>query len=158
MNAPAVIPAGFATRLSWPLVGDALLLTQAIEATEDLSHIPVPLDARIMGALGWQTERKPVRRGRPPVWWAKSPASSTWIALPRPSLDLTATRRLVPEGWSWGCGQRGAHAFGWVSKVPHQGPGVPWFECNGLTPEMALTKAALFARRFLAMREEGHLA
>jgi hypothetical protein len=152
---PAVIPAGFATRLHWPLTGDARLLTDAIEALTDFAVGPEPLDARIFRALGWQVERRPVRRGRPPVWWVKSPYSATWQALPRPSLTLTDTRRLVPDGWSWGTGMRGGHAHGWVSARHPIREGVPFFECNGLSPELALSKAALFARRHLAMKREG---
>ena len=156
-SAPAVIPAGFATRLCWPLVGDALLLTQAIEATEGGDPIPMPLDAMIMRAIGWDVQKRPVRRGRPPVWWARSPYGAAWIALPRPSLVLGDTRRLVPDGWCWGAGMR-MQPYGWVAARHPATEGVPWFECGGLSPERALTRASLFARRHLAMQREGMAA
>lgn len=160
MTAPATIPpvgipAGFATRLSWSLTGRAGDLWQAIQAVEDLAATAEPLDATICRAIGWQIEKRPVRRGRPPVWWARSPHASAWIALPRPTRDLDQTRRLVPQDWSWGCGHRNGQGHGWVSERHPIAEGVTWFECNGLSPELALTKAALFARRHLAARHEG---
>lgn len=154
----ASVPAGFATRLSWPLLGDARLLTEAIQAIEDFAVGYEPLDVAVMRAVGWAVERRAVRRGRPAHWWARSPVSSVWVGLPRPTIVLTDTRRLVPNGWCWGTGERGGHAFGWVAARHPIAEGVPWFECNGMSPELALTRAALFARRQLAMAREGMAA
>lgn len=134
--------------------GDALLLTQAIQAIADNEACPVPLDVVIHRALGWRVEARKLRPGRAPVWQARSPLSSEWIALPRPTCDLAAARRLVPWGWSWGVGQRNGIPHAWVADRHPVAEGVTWFEGTGLTPELALTKVALFARRALAMRAE----
>lgn len=145
MTSPATLPA---------CSGDALLLTQAIQAIADNEACPVPLDVVIHRALGWRVEPQRLRPGRPPAWRAKSPLSSEWIALPRPTRDLAAARRLVPWGWSWGVGQRNGIPQAWVADRHPVVEGTTWFEGTALSPELALTKVALFGHRALAMRAE----
>jgi hypothetical protein len=82
----------------------------------------------------------------------RSPIAASWQAMPRPSRAIDAAGLVVPFRWSWGAGVKNAHPHGWAALRLPMAPGVPFFECNGLTPALALLKAALHAQRWLAMR------
>lgn len=117
------------------------------------------LDAAIYAALGWDVRTPPGGTPRRRIrWWCRSPLQQAWMPLPSPTGDLAAARRLVPTGWSWGVGIRRAQPFGWCEEgVLRPGHCLPLhFEQTRLTPERALTAAALFAHRGMIMEETGH--
>lgn len=162
MTAPLAIPAAPLPRapgFAGAPEPSALLLTEALQALEDHAAAALePVDVVIHRALGWRVERRVVRAsdGRR-AWMVKGPLSATWIPLPRPTQILPDAVRLVPWRWCWGAGVRDAHPYAWVASRWPVAEGVSWFEQRGPTPAFALTKAALFAHRSIALRREGHM-
>lgn len=134
------------------LCADLVMLDQVLVTLEQGYAADRDLDAAIYDALGWQVVRTPISRRRI-TWLARSPLSTAWQALPRPSADLADAATLVPHGWDWWGGVRGGQARGWCAeRRVRQGRDLPvFFEQSRLTPARALASAALFAQRFVSM-------
>lgn len=110
----------------------------AIEGLEAMRSGP-EMDGTVFRALGWQAEAPlGARRG----WRVRSPLSSTWIAQPPVTTLADGAAILVPPGFDYSAGRRGAHAFAWVKRDDST-----WFEASSSTPAIALARAALHAWR-----------
>jgi hypothetical protein len=123
-------------------------IAEAITALERVRGGCRQMDAQIHKAFGWQVTRDTTARGR--EWLARGPASRTWLPLPHPTSRVDDARSLVPHGWSWGCGVQRGHPFAWCCERHPLGPGVPFFEAQGLLTALALVRVALFAQLHLA--------
>lgn len=123
-------------------------IADAITALERVRGGDREMDARLYEALGWRVTRDQTARGR--EWRACGPASRQWLPLPHPTGLQDDAARLVPHRWSWGCGVQRGHPFAWVCERHPIGPGVPFFETQGLTPALALTRVALFGALHLS--------
>lgn len=123
-------------------------IAAAITALERVRGSDREMDARIHEAFGWRVTRERTARGR--EWRACGPASAQWIALPHPTGRQDDAALFVPHRWSWGCGVSRGHPFAWVCERQPIGPGVPFFEGQGLTPALALCRVALFGALHLS--------
>jgi len=133
-----------------PALADRLLLDAAIMRLEPEAAFPSggEMDEMVMQALGWEVRAEP--RVRQPARRCRSPWAAVWLPLPRVSESADAVAEfVVPWRWDEGCGRRRGLPFGWCRN------GEVFFECNGSTRARALLKAALFAQRWLVMRESG---
>jgi hypothetical protein len=123
---------------------DPAAIDAVIEALESRPFLDLKREADIFRALGWAV-KAPIVRGR---WRIRSPIQSDWQDMPWPSLFVTDAARLVPYGWSWAAG---------VDRVPVACVHLPHqpaeFRCQGVSPALALTKAALLAQRWCVMRQ-----
>jgi hypothetical protein len=141
---PARIPA----RMLAP--PDQLRIEQTIQAIEAATGGSRELDAACYRSIGWEVayDTRAPRR----TWRCRAPAATAWQILPDPSRSREEAARLVPWGWSEGCGTRNRRGFGWAAPAWPIREGTPFFECTGASAALALCKAALFAQRYLAMR------
>ncbi len=118
-------------------------IDNVIEALESRPFLDLRRDADIFRALGWAV-KAPILRGR---WRIRSPIQSEWQDMPLPSLFVSDAARLVPYAWSWATG---------VDRVPVACVHLPnrpvEFRCQGVSPALALTKAALLAQRWCVKR------
>lgn len=130
---------------------ERLAIDAAIVGLEAAPWASPPLDMQIHRALGWE-----VQHVRPPGggWRMRSPLQRDWQVMRRPSANQADAAWLVPHGWSYGCGLHGRQPFAWTAGGWPLREGVPFFECSGLTVALALTRAALFAHRWCALRAE----
>lgn len=113
----------------------------AIERLEEFAQGP-EMDAEIFHALGWQVAPPASPRA---AWRVRSPYASTWMPLPPVTTLTDGAAILVPPGWDYGAGRRGAHAFAWCKA------GVRFAETTSATPALALARAALHAWRHILM-------
>lgn len=130
---------------------DRAAIERAIEALEAQPFAAPGLDAAIHRALGWE-----VQHVRPPGggWRYRSPIQMDWQLMRRPTAYQHDAAALAPHGWSYGAGMHGRQCFAWTAQAWPIREGVPFFECSGLTVALALTRAALFAHRWCALRAE----
>lgn len=134
----------------------------AIERLEAFAHGP-EMDAEIFRALGWQAappatgHAKGVPPARRAAWMVRSPYASTWMPQPPVTTLTDGAAILVPPGWDYGAGRRGAHATAWC-KAPASGgtckAGQRFTETTSATPALALARAALHAWRHILMESE----
>lgn len=120
-------------------------LGHAIERLEGFAHGP-EMDAEVFRALGWQASPPASPRG---AWRVRSPLSSTWMPQPPVTTLTDGAAILVPPGWDYGAGRRGAHAFAWCKA------GQRFTECTSATPALALARAGLHAWRHILMESDG---
>lgn len=136
------------------------LLGHVLQQLESGHAADRELDALIYEAIGWDVQRprlsfdsmdRPYRRRL--GWRARSPLATTWDALPSPTGDVAAARSLVPWRWSYSSGVVDGHPRAWTRswRVLRGAEGPRFFECSGLTEARAMTRAALFAQRSVAM-------
>ena len=132
---------------------DQLAIDAAIIAIEDALRGDRMLDAQIYRALGWEVlfDRDGIRRG----WRCRSPHAASWMPLPKPSTREDDAAALVPHGWSRMSGTLNRRPFAWTAARHPVREGVPFFECHGASPALALCKAAMFAHRWYAIQEPG---
>lgn len=132
---------------------DLLVIEAGIVAIEAALGPSRELDAACYRAMGWEVvyETRAPRR----TWRCRAPHAAAWQILPDPSRSREEAARLVPWGWSEGCGTRNRRPFGWTARRWPIAEGVPFFECNGASAALALCKAALHAWRWLEMRRPG---
>jgi hypothetical protein len=123
-------------------------IAAAITALERARAGDREMDALIYEAFGWKVTRDQTARGR--EWRARGPASRQWVPLPHPTGSLDDSARLVPHRWAWGVGVQRGHPFAWVAERHPLGPGVPFFEGQGLAPALTLCRVALFAALHLS--------
>lgn len=116
-------------------------LGMAIERLEQLESGP-EMDAEIFRALGWAVAPPLSPRS---AWRVRSPLSSTWMPMPPVTTLTDGAAILVPPGWDYGCGRRGAHGFGWCKQ------GARFTETTSATPALALARAGLHAWRHILM-------
>jgi hypothetical protein len=113
----------------------------AIERLEEFGQGP-EMDAELFRALGWAVAPPLSARS---AWRVRSPLSSTWMPQPPVTTLTDGAAILVPPGWDYGAGRRGAHAFAWCKA------GARFTECTSATPALALARAGLHAWRHILM-------
>lgn len=113
----------------------------AIEALEGFQHGP-EMDAEVFRALGWQAAPPATARA---AWMVRSPYTSTWMPQPPVTTLTDGAAILVPPGWDYGAGRRGAHGTAWCRCDPR------FAEANSATPALALARAALHAWRYILL-------
>jgi hypothetical protein len=137
--APAPRIAAFQPDLA-AIEGCILLIEDGARASRDL-------DATIFEALGWHVTRAAITDPRA-NWTVLSPLSRAALPLPRVSKRIDCARTLLLPGWDWGVGERSDEPLAWTHNRRPQGDArLLWFEAHAATPALALTKAALHARR-----------
>jgi hypothetical protein len=119
-------------------------LGTAIERLEQFGH-GAEMDAELFRALGWAVAPPLSARS---AWRVRSPLSSTWMPMPPVTTLADGAAILVPPGWDYGCGRRGAHAFGWCRH------GARFTETTSFTPALALARAGLHAWRHTVMESD----
>jgi hypothetical protein len=130
----------------------------AIERLEELTQGP-EMDAEIFRALGWQVAPPASPRS---AWRVRSPYASTWMPQPPVTTLTDGAAILVPPGWDYGTGRRGAHAFAWCRRgggaaSQHSGgsaAGQRFTETTSATPALALARAAPHAWRHILMESD----
>ena len=148
--APA-LPAGTSLHALSVFRPDQAAIEAAIVALEAAPWPDRHLDGRVFLALGWRVQGAATPRSQ---WLCRSPLATHWQPLPRVSAAVDAAARVLPWGWSWGCGARAGLPFAWAAQRHPLREGVPFFEASGATPALALLRAALFAQRWRALRDE----
>lgn len=146
MNALAIRPRT-APALPFGLRMDLVALDEVLVKLDHGHATDRPIDADIYEALGWEVIRAPYPLRRL-GWRCRSPLATGWEPLPSPTGDVNAAARLRPEGWDHGYMVKAGKATGWCAD-----PRSPlrFSEQNRLTAPRALTCAALYARRMIAM-------
>lgn len=114
----------------------------AIERLEAMEAGP-EMDAEIFRALGWKVAAP---LGPRCTWRVRSPLSATWMPQPPVTMLADGAAILVPPGWDFSAGRRGAHAVAWVMRDAST-----FFETTSATPALALSRAALHAWRRILM-------
>jgi hypothetical protein len=146
MNAVAIRPRA-APAMPFGLRADLVALHQVLAAMEDGHAADRNLDADIYEALGWEVIRAPYPLRRL-GWRCRSPLATGWEQLPSPTGDVNAAARIRPSGWGWGVREVGGLSTGWCMDATAPGR---FAEVNRLSAPRAVTVAALFAHRIVAM-------
>lgn len=115
-----------------------------LAAIEDGAPPSAALDARIHDALGWLVMR--ATDGRLSV---RNPAGRQWLRMPTPTRDEVSAFGLMPAGWHHGVAVRDA-VLAWCADPTD--PAARFFECRARSRAMAITRAALYAQRFIALQ------
>lgn len=126
-------------------------LGHILAAIEDGAPPGAGLDARIHEALGWLVMR--ATDGRLSI---RNPAGRQWLRMPTPTRCEVSAFGLMPAGWHHGVAVRDS-ILAWCAD-PSVGaadravaPAARYFECRGRSRAMALTRAALYAHRSIAL-------